>query len=90
MPYTLNIRNRRQITLPAEVLERLQLEVGDKLVVEVGKQKITAKPLKRQTLNSLEAIQKAFEKAKISEEELQRSGREIRKELFKKQYGKRL
>jgi AbrB family looped-hinge helix DNA binding protein len=47
MTYIVNIRNRRQITLPAEVLNKLRLSVGDNLALQVKEQKIIARPTKK-------------------------------------------
>lgn len=90
MLYTLNIRDRRQITLPSEVLDQLQLEVGDQLVLQLDKEKFVAKPLRKQTLEVLETVQKIFEKAEFSESEFQQSGKSIRRALFKEYYGKKI
>lgn len=87
MPYLINIRDRRQITLPKDILEQLSLSIGDNLVVEVERKKLIAKPVKNQTLDTLKTIQKAFQKAKINEQELQKNGLVLRKKLVKQAYG---
>jgi len=87
MTYIVNIRPRRQITIPQEVLNQLLVSQGDKLSLEVVNKKIIVKPVKEQAIDSLKAIQKAFQKTKISEAELQESGEKIRKNLADKLYG---
>lgn len=88
MVYIVNIRDRRQITLPADILNQLDLAAGDKLAIQVKKQKLVAKPIRVQAMDALKAIQKAFQKAKISEDELQKSGRTLRRKLTSRMYGK--
>lgn len=88
MSFIINIRNRRQITLPAGVLEQLGLSMGDSLAIQVEKQQFTAKPVRKQALDTLKAIQKVFQKSKISEKELQKSGRNLRKKIYQETYGK--
>lgn len=87
MVYIVNIRERRQITLPREVLNQLAVFEGDKLAISVVGKSLVAKPVKEQALDTLKAIQKAFKGTKISEEKLQRSGRKIREKLVKEIYG---
>lgn len=87
MSYIANIRDRRQVTLPASMLQQLSLSVGDRLSFEIQDKKIIAQPLKTQSLNTLKAIQKAFTKAKVSEVGLQKSGQSLRKKLVKEVYG---
>lgn len=87
MTYIVNIRERRQITLPAEVFEQLALSVGDKLAFQIEKGKLIAKPVRQQAIDTLKAIQKAFEKITVSEKEFLKNGQELRKKLAKKLYG---
>lgn len=88
MVFIANIRDRRQITLPADILSQLGLSVGDNLAIEVKEQKIIAKPVREQAIDTLRAIQKVFQKSKVSERELQKSGWELRKKLSEEIYGK--
>jgi len=88
MTFIVNIRNRRQITLPANILEQLNLAIGDSLAIQVKKQKLIAKPVREQAVDTLKAIQKVSQKAKISENELQKAGRSLRKKLSEEMYGK--
>lgn len=86
MSYIVDIRDRRQITIPKEVLEWMGISVGDKLVFKMDDQGVEVKSVEVRAMESLEAIGKAFRKAGITEEELQKSGREIREELVKERY----
>ena len=67
MPYLANIRERRQITLPAEMLQKLSLSIGDRLVFQIKDKTLVAKPVKTQSLDTLKAIQREFQKAGITE-----------------------
>ena len=87
MTYIVNIRDRRQVTLPAAVLNQLLVDKGDKLSLTVVNKKIVAQPVKEQAMDSLKAIQKAFEESGVTERELQKSGVKIRKQLVEKLYG---
>jgi antitoxin component of MazEF toxin-antitoxin module len=88
MKATINIRPRRQVTLPKELLEELSLSVGDKIQIEVKNNQLVGKPIVDYTLNNIETIQNVLQDADISEDELQESGEKIRKDLVKEKYGK--
>jgi len=87
MNYIINIRDRRQVTLPAAVLSQLLVDEGDKLSLTVVDKKIVAQPAKEQAMDNLKAIQKAFQESGITEKELQDSGVKIRKQLVEKLHG---
>ena len=87
MSYIASIRDRRQMTLPREILQKLSLSVGDKLAFKISNKKIVAKPIRSQSLDTLKAVQKAFQKTKITEGELQESGQKLRTKLSQKLYG---
>jgi AbrB family looped-hinge helix DNA binding protein len=81
------LRPKRQVTIPREVCELLGIEPGDILEIMVEDSTIIARPKKNIALNSLREIQSALKRAGITEEELQESGREIRRELAGELYG---
>lgn len=87
MSYIVSIRDRRQMTVPREVLEELSLSVGDRLVLEIREKKMIAKPVKTQSLDTLRAIKRVFQEAELTEDEFQKSGQKVRKELGQKLYG---
>lgn len=89
MNYIVDIRERRQVTLPAEVLNQLKLTVGDSLVLSVDDQKLIAKPLQKQSVETLTALQNVIQKTNVSESEFQNSGQKIRAKIVKEIYGKR-
>jgi AbrB family looped-hinge helix DNA binding protein len=81
------LRPKRQVTIPREVCELLDIEPGDVLELMVEDSTMIARPKKNIALDSLQEIQSALKRAGISEEELQESGREIREELSRELYG---
>ena len=87
MPYLVNIRPRRQITLPAAVLDQLDLDVGDSLSLKIERQTLIAKAVQSQTVDTFQAIQGAIRKSKVSEKSFQKSGQKIRKDFFAEKYG---
>ena len=87
MPYITSIRDRRQVTLPAEMLQKLSLSVGDKLAFQIEDKKLVAKPVKSQSMDTIKSIQQTFQKVGITEKELQTSGQNLRSKLNKELYG---
>jgi bifunctional DNA-binding transcriptional regulator/antitoxin component of YhaV-PrlF toxin-antitoxin module len=70
MTYTIDIRQRRQATIPSAVLVQLGVGVGDSLEIEVSGKKAVVTPKKQIALEALAEIQKAFQKSPISEKEM--------------------
>jgi len=87
MPYITNIRDRRQVTLPAAMLQKLSLSVGDKLAFQIEDKKLVAKPIKVQSIDTMKSIQQVFQKAGIIEKELQANGQNLRSKLNRELYG---
>ena len=81
------IRERRQITLPADFCKELGLDVGDSLSLELRDGVVVATPCRKEALDALAAIQEAFRESGITEEELLEEGRRVRKELVRELYG---
>ena len=81
------LRPKRQITLPKAVCERLGIKPGDKLRLTIEGDTLVARPSKAVALEALRAIQEAFQRSGITEEELLESGRRIREELARERYG---
>lgn len=65
MTYTIDIRQRRQATIPNAVLVQLGVGVGDSLEIEVSGKKAIVTPKKQVALEALAEIQKAFRQSKI-------------------------
>ena len=81
------LRPKRQITLPKEICDQLGMDPGDELEVTVEDSTLVARPRKVIALEALKEIQEAFQRSGVTEAELQRTGRRIRKELFRERYG---
>ena len=81
------LRPKRQITLPKEICDQLGMDPGDELEVTVEDSTLVARPRKVIALEALKEIQEAFQRSGVTEAELQRTGRRIRKELFRGRYG---
>lgn len=80
------LRERRQITLPAEICEQLGLQTGDRLEARLENDAIIVRAKRSVALRALRDIQSAFASSGISEEELQAEGRRVRDELYKERY----
>ena len=84
--YTIDIRPRRQATFPKKLLEELGLEVGDKLVASVKNKTLIMKTNKQVFMDTFDEIQRIVKESGITEEEIQKSLRETRQELYDKRY----
>ena len=74
------LRPKRQITLPKEVCEELGIGPGDRLELSVESSTLVAKPKKAAALEALREIRDAFKRSGITEDELQKTGRRLRRE----------
>ena len=81
------LRPKRQLTLPREVCEALGIQPGDVLDLEMEDSRLIAVPRKVRALEALRAIQEAFQRAGITEEELWDAGRRVRERLVRERYG---
>lgn len=81
------IRAKRQVTLPRDICDQLGIEEGDSLTVYVEGDSLIAKPKKNVAMDSLKELHKLFKDANVTEKELLKTSRRIRKELVKKHYG---
>ena len=88
-PVDVVLRPKRQVTLPREVCEQMGIQPGDILEVIVEDCTLIARPRKTVALEALQEIQQAFERSGVSEEELQETGKRIRRELAGERYGAR-
>ncbi len=80
------LRPKRQVTLPKEICDRLDIEPGDVLELLVEDSALIARPRKSVALQALKEIQQAFQRSGIAEEELQEAGRRVRQEIAKERY----
>ncbi|MBI2911702.1 MAG: AbrB/MazE/SpoVT family DNA-binding domain-containing protein [Chloroflexi bacterium] len=83
----ITLRPRRQLTLPADICEALDLQVGDRLEVSLADDGLLVRPKKSIALDALQEIQRAFAVSGLTEEELQEEGRRVREELSRRRYG---
>ena len=81
------LRDRRQVTLPAEVCNEFGLEVGDSITVELLEDGIKLIPRRRRFLDALAAVQEAFQQSGITEKELLAEGKRVRHEITRELYG---
>ena len=80
------LRERRQITLPAEIWQRLGLQVGDRLEASLEEDTIVMRPKRLLASRALREIQAAFAASGISEEDLQQEGLRVRERIYKERY----
>lgn len=72
------LRPKRQMTLPKEVCEELEIGPGDILELSLEGSALTARPKKAAALEALKEIREAFKRSGITEEELMEAGRKAR------------
>lgn len=65
MNYTVDIRPRRQVTIPNAILNQLGVGIGDSLEIEIQGKEAIVKPKKQVALDALKEIQRAFRNSKI-------------------------
>ena len=74
MTYIVDIRQRRQITLPKDLLSTWNLSQGDQLRIEVkDNREATLIPQKQLALSALKEIQAIFAKSRLSQDEFART-----------------
>jgi AbrB family looped-hinge helix DNA binding protein len=83
------IRERRQVTLPAEICRQLDLDVGDSVTLELREGSLVLTPARKRALDALEELHRIFAESDVTEEELQEEGRMIRAGLSRSRYGQR-
>ncbi len=86
-PAMVVVRPKRQVTIPKEICDSLGISEGDVLELTVDDSKFIATPRRKIALEALRAIQEAFQKSGMTEEELQAAGRRARKRLTDEHYG---
>jgi AbrB family looped-hinge helix DNA binding protein len=82
------VRNKRQITLPAGICERLGISVGDRLEVRLEGETLIARPKKAVAREALRELREVFASAGVGEEELQQYATKIRSRLYSERYEK--
>jgi len=81
------VRSRGQMTLPAEVRQRLGIETGDMVVLADTPEGILITPQDDPVLRALDRIGAALYEQGVTLDELIESGREERTALVRERYG---
>jgi len=84
------LRSKRQITLPRGVCDQLGISPGDVLELSLEGGALVARPRKVAALAALREIRQAFDRSGITEEELQKAGRQAREEIAREHYDARV
>jgi AbrB family looped-hinge helix DNA binding protein len=84
----ITVREKRQVTLPRYICEQLGIEEGDRLTLYVDGDKLIAKANKTVALDALNELHRIFKDSEVTEKELLKTSRQIRKQLVKKEYGR--
>jgi AbrB family looped-hinge helix DNA binding protein len=90
MPSRLNlvrIQEKGQVTLPADIRKRLGLKKGDLVAVVETSEGVLIAPQEVVATRGLAEIGEALREQGLSLEDMIESGREIREDLFREQYG---
>ncbi len=86
-PFDIVVRDRRQVTLPADVCDRLGIQPGDHLTLVVNGDEVVLRSRTKGALGALAVLRKAVSESGVTEEEMQAEGRRVRKELLLERYG---
>ncbi|MDP2936306.1 MAG: AbrB/MazE/SpoVT family DNA-binding domain-containing protein [Dehalococcoidia bacterium] len=81
------VQEKGQVTLPAEVRRNLGLKKGDLVAVTQTPEGVLITPQEVIAMQALDRLGEALSKRGLSLEELIESGRDIRGEFIKEQYG---
>jgi antitoxin PrlF len=81
------IQEKGQVTLPADIRKRLGLKKGDLVAVVETAGGVLITPQEVVATRALAEIGKALRKQGLTLEDMIESGREIREELYREQYG---
>jgi antitoxin component of MazEF toxin-antitoxin module len=76
--FSLNIRPKRQIILPNELLEQLGVNTGDSLEAKVVDNQLVMLPKKRIALDAFSELQKIIQKSSFVEPDIQSAIKEQR------------
>jgi AbrB family looped-hinge helix DNA binding protein len=82
----IKLREKRQMTLPSELMDALGLKPGDSLDARVEDGVIVLTPSRKAVLDALAELHHALEEAGITEEELIESGKKVREELVREKW----
>ncbi len=83
------VREKRQITLPADLCRQLGIRVGDHLEVTLEGDALIARPKKTIARQALRELQAVFASSGVGEEEIQEYARKVREQLSAERYGQK-
>ena len=81
------VQAKGQVTLPADIRKRLGLKKGDYVAVEETPEGVLITSRAMAAIRALDNIGRALTEKGLSLEDMIESGREIREELYREQYG---
>ena len=81
------VQAKGQVTIPAEIREKLNIKKGDRVVFIETENGVVIQPAEIVINAAFDAIGKDLKKKGVTLEQLIRSGREIRGELLEEEYG---
>jgi AbrB family looped-hinge helix DNA binding protein len=81
------IQEKGQITLPASIRKRLGLKKGDLVAIEETPEGVLITPRGVAAINALAEIGDALREQGLTLEDMIESGKAIREELYREQYG---
>lgn len=83
------IRDKRQVTLPRRVCEKLGVKPGDRLSLHIVDGKLVAQPKKSVAINALRELHRVFQTSEITQNEMLKTARRVRRGLVAKEYGRK-
>ena len=83
------VREKRQITLPADLCRQLGIQVGDHLEVRLQGNALIARPKKAMARQALRELRAVFASSGVGEEEIQEYARKVREQLSAERYGQK-
>jgi AbrB family looped-hinge helix DNA binding protein len=78
------VRPKRQVTLPREICKQLGIEPGDRLELTLEDSVLIVRPKKTMALEALKEIQRVFARSGLTEKELLEAGKQTRKKLLRR------
>jgi len=81
------LRPKRQLTLPADICKALGIEPGDLLELSVEGRVLTARPKKAKAMDALREIRNSFKRSGITEGEMLKAGRRVRRTVSRELRG---
>ncbi len=81
------VQAKGQVTIPFEIRKRLNLKQGDRVVFIETQSGVVIKPAEVVINAALDTIGRGLKKRGVTLEQLIESGREIRSDLLKEEYG---